>query len=112
MLATSPAAPRGGAGPCGPAPGFSVVAARCSAAPAGGAAVEALVAAAVADHDRAAVGAAGRVLLDLERGALGAERCREGRRRADLAVAVAVRMAVGVPVPGFDHRQARHGGGG
>ena len=80
---------------------FSLVLVRCSAAAARGAAVEALVAAAVADHDRAAVGAAGRVLLDLERGSLRAQRGRQGRHRAGLAVAVRV------AVPCLDGAQVR-----
>ena len=47
-----------------------------------GAAVQALVAAAVADHDRAAFGAAGGVLLDLERDVRRAQRQGHGARLA------------------------------
>src|SRR5207244_9266268 len=57
------------------------------------AAVEALVAAAVADHDRAAFGARGRVLLDLEGDVLRAQA--QGDRRG---LAVAVRRVAVVAV--------------
>src|SRR6185312_2148243 len=64
-----------------------------------GAAVEALVAAAVADHDRAAFGAAGGVALDAEGGrARGAEVHRDRLRGCAVAVGVTVRVAVAVAV--------------
>src|SRR4029079_10427388 len=75
-----------------------------SAATARGAAVQALVAAAVADHDRAAFGAAGGVLLDLERYVRRAQRQGHGRGLA-VAVGVAVRgrpATGGVAVHGED----------
>src|SRR5689334_22045558 len=67
------------------------------AAAARAAAVEALVAAAVADHDRAAFGAAGGVALDSEgRGAGRAKVGRHGLDREPIPIRVAVRMTVAV----------------
>ena len=84
-------------------------ASRTSAAAARGAAVQALVAAAVADHDRAAFGAARRVLLDLERDVRGAQGERHGARP------VAVRAGLGrsgVAVGGHDGELVTSRGGG
>ena len=67
-------------------PGFSFVAMVGSAATRGAPAVEALVAAAVADHDRAAVGAAGGVGLGLEAHLGGAQG--QGDRRAAAPVPI------------------------
>ena len=60
-------------------PGARVTAELTLEPPARGAAVQALVARAVADHDRAAFGAAGGVLLDLEGHVRRAQRQRDGR---------------------------------
>ena len=65
-----------------------------SAAAGGAPAVEALVAAAVADHDRAAFGAAGGVGLGGERDLLASEVQRD-RLRGAVAIAVRVTVAVG-----------------
>src|SRR6185295_5324850 len=80
-----------------------------SAATARGAAVQALVARAVADHDRAAFGTARGVLLDLERDV------RRAQRQGDDAGAVPIRLRrvpVGVAIGGHDRELVAGGGGG
>src|SRR5438093_13669822 len=75
-----------------------------SAAPRGAAAVEALVARAVANHDRAAVGAGGGVGLGGKRDLRAAEIERDSAAVRRLR-SVSIGVAIGVPVGGADGSQ-------